>query len=93
MRIRRITVVAVVLMGVAASVGGMVTSASATVQPAKFAARDEGFGATLALAEQNARETIQGDYGPCTNVIVYADGQNSSGTWWADVSGECSFFH
>ncbi len=92
MRMRRITIVAAVLMGVAASVGG-VTSASATIQPAKFAARDEGFGATLALAEQNARQTIQGDYGPCTNVIVYADGQNSSGTWWADVSGECTAFH
>jgi hypothetical protein len=90
---RRITIVAAVLMGVAASVGGVATSASATIQPAKFAARDEGFGATLVLAEQNARQTIQGDYGPCTNVTIYADGQFSNGTWWADVSGECSFFH
>jgi len=93
MRMRRITIVAAVLTGIAASVGGMTTSASATVQPAKFAATDDGFGPTLVLAEQNARQTIQGDYGPCTNVTVYADGQNSSGTWWADVSGECSFFH
>lgn len=64
-----------------------------TAAYASFAATDEGFGSTLAAAEQNAKSTIQGDYGPCTNLDIYAYGQNASGTWWADISGECSAFH
>jgi hypothetical protein len=42
------------------------------------------------LAEQNAKRALQGDYGPCTQVALYDYGQNSDGTWWAVVSGECS---
>jgi hypothetical protein len=93
MSIRRSTLIAAVLIGVAASVGGAVTPALATVHPAKFAARDEGFGPTLAAAEQNAKSTIQGDYGPCTGVIITSYGQSSNGMWWADVSGNCTAFH
>jgi GTPase len=92
MRIRRM-MVAAIIVGVAASVGGVDASASATVKPASFGATDDGEGATLALADQNARQTIEGDYGPCSNITVYAYGQNSDGTWWADVSGECSYVH
>jgi hypothetical protein len=58
-----------------------------------FAAKDSGYGATLAAAEQNARITIIGDYGPCKDFDYYAYGQLASGTWWADVSAECSNYN
>jgi len=64
-----------------------------TAAYAEFAARDDGSGATLAAAEQNARITIMGDYGPCKDFDYYAYGQLANGTWWADVSAECSNYN
>jgi hypothetical protein len=92
MRMRRSTLTAAVLIAVATSIGGA-AAASAAVHPATFAATDEGFGATPAAAQQNARNTLNGDYGPCKNIVLIDDGQLSNGTWWAEVGGNCTAFH
>jgi hypothetical protein len=86
MRASRIVAIAVAAL-IAVPLTG-VTAASAS-----FAARDDGYGPTLAAAEQNARLTIQGDYGPCKYLDIYDYGQLADGTWWADISGECSNYN
>ena len=65
-------------------------ASAASALPASVGYSAEGYGPTLAAAQQNARKTLQGDEGPCTGVFTYADGQLADGTWWADVSGECA---
>lgn len=89
MRIRRITIATAVLAAVASAVIGGVGTASAT---SSFAARDTGTGSTQRAAELNARQTLNADYGPCSNIMVVAESQNSDGTWWAEVGGNCTTF-
>jgi|HubBroStandDraft_2_1064218.scaffolds.fasta_scaffold1534054_1 hypothetical protein len=86
MRASRIVAIVVAALSAMLLTGVIVAHAS-------FGATDEGYGATLAAAEQNARITIQGDYGPCKDLDIYADGQLADGTWWADISGECSNYN
>ena len=86
MRVSRI-----VAIGVAALIAVLLTGVTGAY--ASFGATDEGYGATLAAAEHNAKLTIQGDYGPCTDLDIYAYGQGADGTWWADISGECSSYN
>jgi hypothetical protein len=51
---------------------------------------DEGYGATLAAAELNAKQNIQSDFGLCRVPFnFYAYGQFTDGSWWADVSADC----
>ncbi len=90
MRIRRITVLAAILISVATSLVG---TASAAVRPATFVARDDGYGATLSAAEFAAREQLLADYGPCSGIVLITDSQLSNGTWWAEVGGNCEYFH
>lgn len=56
----------------------------------EFGATAQGVGATLADAEHSAHTIIEGDYGPCTQLVIYAYGQFADGTWWADISGQCT---
>ncbi len=93
MRIRRITALAAILISVATSLGGAVGTASAAVRPATFVARDDGYGATLSAAEFAAREQLLADYGPCSGIVLISDSQLSNGTWWAEVGGNCEYFH
>jgi hypothetical protein len=90
MRMRRITLLAATLIAAATSFG-TVTAASAA--PATFVARDDGYGATLSAAEFAAREQLLADYGPCSGIVLITDSQLASGTWWAEVGGNCEYFH
>jgi hypothetical protein len=92
MRASRITVLAVAALS-ATPLAGVFTASAASALPASVGYSAEGYGPTLAAAQQNARKTLQGDEGPCTGVITYADGQLSDGTWWADVAGDCAGPH
>jgi hypothetical protein len=95
-RASKITVLAVAALIATPLAGAAAAPASAahTVTPALFVATDEGFGATLAAAEQNARIQLIADYGPCYPPYdYYSDGQLSSGTWYAYVKAECSEYH
>ena len=92
MRMRRITLLAATLVAVATSFG-TVAAASAAVAPATFVARDDGYGATLSDAQFAAREQLLVDYGPCSGIVLIADSQFSNGTWWAEVGGNCEYFH
>ena len=91
MRIRRIALLAAAVAAVVTSLTGV--AASATVHPATFVARDDGYGATLALAKGAATRQLNADYGPCSGVVLIDDSQQSSGTWWAEVAGNCTAFH
>jgi hypothetical protein len=91
MKIRRICVIAAALGAVATSLGG--TAASAAVHPATFVARETGYGATLSAAQFSARQQLVVDYGPCSGIVFVDDGQLASGTWWADVVGNCTAYH
>ena len=66
---------------------------TASALPASVGYSAEGYGPTLAAAEQDAKMTILGDYGPCQDYDYYADGQLAGGTWWAEVSAFCSTYH
>jgi hypothetical protein len=90
MRIRRITIATAVLAAIAGAVIGGVAPASAT---SSFAATDSGTGPTRFAAELKARQTLNGDYSPCSNIVVIAEGQNPDGTWWAEVGGNCTGLH
>ena len=79
MKINRIVAVAVATL-----IAVLLTGVTAA-----YAATDSGTGPTLAIAKVNARIAIMADYGHCSNLIYYAYGQGSDGTWWADVSGTC----
>ena len=92
MRMRRITLLTATLIAAATSFG-TVTAASASVAPATFVARDDGYGATLSAAEFAAREQLLADYGPCSGIVLITDSQLSNGTWWAEVGGNCEYFH
>jgi hypothetical protein len=86
--------VAVLVAAPLAAVSTASASTSHNVTPVLFSAKDEGFGPTLASAEQNARTQINADYGPCEPpYYYYADGQYSDGTWRADVTAECTAYH
>jgi hypothetical protein len=89
---RRITLLAATLIAVATSFGA-VAAASAAVAPATFVARDDGYGPTLSAAQSAARTQLLADYGPCSGIVLIADGQLSNGTWWAQVGGNCQYFH
>jgi hypothetical protein len=91
MTIRRITVLAATLIAVVTSLGGAVAAAAA--QPATFVARDTGTGATLSAAQFAAREQLLADYGPCSGIVLVDDSQQATGTWWAEVAGNCTAFH
>jgi len=81
----------IVAIAVAALITVLLTGITSAY--ASFGATDEGYGPTLAAAEHNAKLTIQGDYGPCQDLVDYAYGQAVDGTWWVDVSGECSNYN
>jgi hypothetical protein len=81
------------LVAAAAPASAAPVTAAHKISPAWFAARDDGYGATLAAAEQNAKATINGDYGPCKNFYYYDSGQLANGTWYTWVSAECSYYH
>jgi hypothetical protein len=87
---RRITLLAATLIALATSLGA---AAAASAAPAAFAAKDDGYGPTLAAAQLAARHQLVADFGPCTNIVVFADGQLSDGTWWAEAAGACQSFH
>jgi len=93
--LRRITTLAATALIATASFTGGATAASASaahkIRPAETGASDSGTGPTLAAAKVNARINLNVDNGGgCLDLIYYADGQYSDGTWWADVSGECN---
>jgi hypothetical protein len=88
MRASRITVLAAAAL-IAAPLAWLSAASGASALPASIGYSATGSGPTLAAAEQDARQTLQGDDGPCTGVSIYAYGQLSDGTWWADASGEC----
>jgi len=90
MRMRRITLIAATLIAVTTSFGAVTTASAA---PATFVARDDGYGATLSAAQFAAHEQLLADYGPCSNIVLVADSQLSNGTWWAEVAGNCEYFH
>ena len=95
MRAFWITVLSVAALTAAPLAGTAAASVSAvhTIKPAivYHGETDEGFGATLAAAEQNAAQNIRSDYGPCIQPFrYYADGQFTDGSWWADVSADCA---
>lgn len=94
MRLRIGLAVAALIAAPLAAVPAASASTAHNVTPALFLARDHGTGPTLAIAEQNAQTQINGDYGPChAPYDFYADGQYTNGTWWADVSAECTAYN
>ena len=94
MKVLWISVFAVAALTAAPLAAAPVASASASathkMTPEYVVQTDEADGPTLAAAEQNAKAFLQGDYGPCHNVTIYASGSLGDGLWYADASGLCS---
>ena len=86
MKASRIVAIAVAALIAMLMIGVNVANAS-------FSASFEGYGPTLAAAEQNAKFLLQGTDGPCKNVVYYDYGQLPDGTWFADISGDCGGFN
>jgi len=78
----------------AALVGGTTGSASASSN-AGLPYLSHGFGTgatTLAVAEENAYLALTSDYRGCQPPYDYYEyGQESGGTWWADVEAGCEY--
>ncbi|GAA2016416.1 hypothetical protein GCM10009839_09980 [Catenulispora yoronensis] len=70
----------------AATAGPAAATTHGTIHPA-FIGHEEGRGATLDAAIQNARQLMYGDYVGCkAPFILVSDGQFADGTWWADLA-------
>ena len=94
MRTRRMTAyAAAALLGTAAVTCAPVASAvaSGVARPATVPYKDyvTGYGPTLAAAESDARNIINTT---CNADVVHllSDGQESNGTWWADMVALCT---
>jgi hypothetical protein len=99
MRAIWMTVLSVAVLTAVPLAGTAVASASAahtikTPITRYYAETDEGYGATLTLAEQNAKQTLQSDFGGCILPFTfYAYGQFTDGSWWADVRANCNLLN
>jgi hypothetical protein len=98
MRAIWITVLSVAVLTAVPLAGPAVASASAAhtnqLPTRYYAETDEGYGATLTLAEQNAKQTLQSDFGGCIVPFnFYAYGQFTDGSWWADVRANCNLLN
>lgn len=85
MRALMISIFAIAALIVVPLAGGTAASAS-------IIGRDQGFGTTVAAAEQNAKMYLLDDYAGCVPPFYYYNiGQNSSGTWYAWVDATCEY--
>ena len=78
-----IAVLSVAALTAAPMVGTAAASAAHTITPATayYGETDEGYGATLAAAELNAKQNIQSDFGRCILPFnYYAYGQFTDGS-------------
>jgi hypothetical protein len=97
-RPRIITLAATALIATASFAGLTATVASAAprpqlIQPDAFVAHAWGYGATLPAAESNARLELISDYGGCVGpYTIIGDGQNTDGSYWAEIEGECKSY-
>jgi hypothetical protein len=67
-----------------------VTVAVAVPAHASIVGKDDGYGATLPLAEHNALVTLHGDYYGCLAPPYYYDStQLANGTWYTWVAESC----
>ena len=100
--LRITTLAATVLITAATFAGGTVALASASAAPrpqsrialTTIQGRSTGFGATLAAAERDAKVEMLGNYYGCVapfTIVSY--GQNSGGTWWADMVASCQGYN
>jgi hypothetical protein len=71
-----------------------VTVAMTVPAQASIVGKDDGYGATLQLAEQNALSTLHGDYYGCKPPPYYYDSsQLADGTWYTWVSENCQGYY
>jgi hypothetical protein len=97
-RPRIITLAATALIAATSFAGATATLASAALrpqvmQPDAFVAHAWGYGATLTAAESDARLELIADYGGCVGpYTIIGNGQETNGTWWAEIEGECKSY-
>ncbi|HEX6523988.1 MAG TPA: hypothetical protein VF070_28905 [Streptosporangiaceae bacterium] len=93
---RSTALTATALIAAAAFTAGMTVTASAATQPGtpqaplSFAAYETGYGPTEQAAEQAADFQMAGDYYGCSGSSLVSDGQEADGTWWAEVTADCT---
>jgi hypothetical protein len=92
MNLRRLSMLAAALIAAASFSGATAQAAtaahagpaSAPVRPFTFIGTDEGYGATLAAAELDAKQQLRADYYGCQTPFITSYGQFADGSWWAD---------
>jgi hypothetical protein len=78
------------LIAAASLTGGTAAHAQAVVRPNAFYAEDQGYGWTLAAAEDAATAQLFIDYDGCVppvDVVYYTE--SPDGRWFADVAAYC----
>jgi hypothetical protein len=86
MNARRFIMPAAALVAAATLTGLTATTAGATIIGHGF-----GTGPTLNVADNAARNQLNGDYFGCKlPILVIGSGQNADGTWWEEVGANCT---
>jgi hypothetical protein len=90
-RLTAVAALTAVLAGVTTGPASAALRIGPSVRPSTFTAYEDGYGATLAAAETDAKSYFNGDYYGCDhNFFLYSSSQLADGSWTATMAERCT---